>query len=195
MKHPKEEKTFLMVKTDGVKKGLIGEIIKRVEQRDLKVVALQMFKATREEADNHYPKDSEWIKKIGEKTLSSYEKYGYNAKEELRTDDVLEIGKMVREWLIDYLTEAPMVKMIIQGIHAIDMVRKIVGDTLPYRADMGTIRGDFSVDSPTLANREKRAVMNLVHASSTPEEARHEIEFWFDNDKNVFDYKRFGVDD
>jgi nucleoside-diphosphate kinase len=110
------------------------------------------------------------------------------------TSDALEIGKMVRGWLLDYLTSAPMVRMVIQGVHAVDMVRKIVGDTLPYRAEMGTIRGDFSVDSPTLANKEQRAVMNIVHASATPEESEHEIEFWFGNKGKVFDYKRFGVD-
>lgn len=194
MQHPKEERTFLMVKTDGVRKGLIGETIKRIEQRDLKVVALEMFQATREQADDHYPKDPEWIMGMGKKTLSTYEKYGYDAKKEIGTTDALEIGTKVRGWLLDYLTEAPMVRMIIQGVHAIDMVRKIVGDTLPYRADMGTIRGDFSVDSPTLANKEQRAVMNLVHASATPEEAQHEIEFWFGKKAQAFDYKRFGVD-
>ncbi len=193
MKHPKEERTFLMVKADGVQKGLIGETIKRIEQRDLKIVALEMFQATRDEANDHYPKDEEWIMGMGKKTLSTYEKYGYDAEKEIGTTDALEIGKKVRGWLLDYLTEAPMVKMVIQGVHAIDMVRKIVGDTLPYRAEMGTIRGDFSVDSPTLANKEQRAVMNLVHASATAEEAEHEIKFWFKGNTS-FDYKRFGVD-
>ena len=193
MKYPKEEKTFLMVKTDGVRKGLIGEVIKRIEQRDLKIVALDMFQATKKQADNHYPKDEDWIRRVGEKTLSTYEKYGYNPKEELGTIDAMKIGRKVRGWLLNYFVEAPMVKMIIQGIHAIDMVRKIVGDTLPYKAEMGTIRGDFSVDSPALANKEKRAVMNIVHASATVEEAKHEIGFWF-KDKPVFQYKRFGVD-
>ena len=193
MQHPKEERTFLMVKTDGVRKGLIGEVIRRIEQRDLKVVALEMFEASRDEADSHYPKDETWIKKVGEKTLSTYEKYGYDAKKEIGTTDILEIGKKVRGWLMDYLTEAPMVKMVIQGVHAIDMVRKIVGDTLPYKAEMGTIRGDFSVDSPTLANKEQRAVMNIVHASATEEEAQHEIEFWFNGQKG-FQYQRFGID-
>ncbi len=194
MTHPKEEKTFLMVKTDGVRKGLIGETIKRIEQRDLKVVALEMFQATKDQANDHYPKDPEWIMGMGKKTLSTYEKYGYDTKKEIGTTDALEIGTKVRGWLLDYLTEAPMVRMIIQGVHAIDMVRKIIGDTLPYRADMGTVRGDFSVDSPTLANKEQRAVMNLVHASATQEEAQHEIEFWFGKEAEIFDYKRFGVD-
>lgn len=194
MINPKEEKTFLMIKPDGVRKGLIGEVIKRIEQRDLKIVALEMFMPERKEIDNHYPKDEKWIARVGDKTLATYAKYGIDAKEELGTSDNLEIGKMVREWLVEYMISAPMVRMVIQGIHAVDMVRKIVGPTLPYLAEMGTIRGDYSADSPTLANSEKRAVMNLVHASETPEEAKHEMEHWFGG-KPIHNYKRFGVDE
>lgn len=192
--HPKEEKTFLMIKPDGVRKGLVGEIISRLEQRDMKIVALEMFQPTKEMIDGHYPKDPKWITRLGEKTLATYQKYGYDAKKELGTADAAKIGKMVRQWLVDYMTSAPLVRMVVQGIHAVDMVRKIVGPTMPYQAEMGTIRGDFSADSPALANTEKRAVMNLVHASETPEEAKHEIEYWFGK-KPVFSYKRFGVDE
>ena len=192
---PKEEKTFVMIKPDGVKKGLIGEAIKRFEQRDLKVVAIEMFQPTKAQIDSHYPKDEAWIRRLGQKTLSTYEKYGYSAKDELGTSDDLALGKMVRTWLVDYMTSAPLVRMVIQGIHAVDMVRKISGDTLPYRADMGTLRGDFSADSPLLANQEKRAVMNILHASETPEEAAHEIKHWFGKNPPVFSYKRFGVDE
>jgi len=190
----KEEKTFLMIKPDGVRKGLIGEIIRRVEQRDLKVVAIEMFEPTREQIDEHYPKDETWIRRLGQKTLSTYEKYGLDTKKEFGSIDDLEIGKNVRQWLINFMTSAPLVRMVIQGLHAVDMVRKIVGETIPSKAEMGTIRGDFSVDSPALANKEKRAVLNLVHASETPEEAAHEIKFWFENQK-IYNYKRFGVDE
>ena len=187
----KKEKTFVMVKPDGVKKGLIGDIIARFEQRDLKVVALEMFQPTKEDIDNHYPKDEAWIRRLGQKTLGTYEKYGVKAKDELGVEDDLAIGKMVREWLVDYMTSAPLVRMVIEGIHAVDMVRKICGATLPVLADMGTIRGDYSADSPSVANTEKRAVMNLVHASETVEEAEHEIKHWFGNRKVIFDYQRF----
>ena len=195
MNHPKEERTFLLVKPDGVRKGLIGEITKRFEQRDLKIVALEMFHATKEEIDNHYPKDEKWITRLGEKTLATYKKYEYNAKEELGTEDPKEIGVEIRRWLIKYMTSAPMVRMVIQGTHAVDVVRKIVGPTMPYEADMGTIRGDFSIDSPALANKEKRAIQNLIHSSETPEEAEHEIKHWFGENPPVFSYKRFGVDE
>lgn len=194
MSHPKEEKTFLMIKPDGVRKGLIGEILNRLEQRDLKIVALEMFKPSREEMDRHYPKDEAWLRRVGQKTLGTYHKYGYDPVKELGTDDDLKIGETVREWLLDFMTSAPLVKMVVQGAHAVDVVRKIVGPTIPSQAEMGTIRGDFSIDSPALANKEKRAVMNLAHASETPEEAENEIKLWF-GDKSIYSYKRFGVDE
>ncbi|HVY72625.1 MAG TPA: nucleoside-diphosphate kinase [Candidatus Paceibacterota bacterium] len=194
MVNPKEEKTFVLIKPDGVRKGLLGEIIKRFEQRDIKVVAMEMFQATRPEMDKHYPKDEKWIRRLGEKTSATYEKYGYDVKKDFGTTDVLKIGKTVRGWLVEFMCSAPMVKMVLQGVHAIDMVRKIVGPTLPYLADMGTIRGDYSSDSPLLANMERRPVLNLIHASETPEEAKHEIEHWFGK-KTIYKYKRFGIDD
>lgn len=193
-RNPKEEKTFVMIKPDGVRKGLIGEIIHRFEQRDMKIVALEMFQPTLKQIDNHYPKSKAWITRLGEKTSATYEKYGYSLKKDFGTDDKFQIGKMVRGWLIKYMVSAPLVKMVVQGIHSVDLVRKIVGPTLPYMAEMGTIRGDFSADSPALANAEKRAVMNLVHASETPEEALHEIEHWFGKTP-VYAYKRFGIDE
>ncbi len=194
-RHPKEEQTFVMLKPDGVRKGLIGEVIKRFEQRDLKIVALQMFEATQQQIDDHYPKDEAWIRRLGQKTLATYEKYGFSAKEELGMDDDLTIGKEVRKWLLDYMLSAPLVRMVVQGIHAVDVVRKIAGPTLPYNAEVGTIRGDFSIDSPLLANKEKRAVANILHASETPEEAQHEIKHWFGEDAKICQYKRFGVDE
>ena len=187
--HPKEEKTVLLIKPDGVKRGLIGEIISQIEKRGLKIIALEMVQATKEQIDGHYPKDEKWIKRLGEKTLKNYRDFGFDVKKELGTDDLMEIGKQVRSWLIDYLTSGPIVKMIIKGIHAIDMVRKLAGPSMPAEAEMGTIRGDFSVDDATAANRDKRAIHNIVHASETSEEAKHEIEFWF-SPEEICDYKR-----
>ena len=192
--NPKEEKTFVLIKPDGVRKGLIGEVIKRFEQRDLKVVALEMFHASRKEMDNHYPKDEKWIRRLGEKTMATYAKYGQDVKRDFGTSDLIRVGKTVRGWLLDFMSSAPLVKVVVQGVHAVDMVRKIVGPTMPYLAEMGTIRGDWSNDSPLNANLERRSVFNLVHASETPEEAKHEIAHWFGK-KPVFKYKRFGVDE
>jgi nucleoside-diphosphate kinase len=191
--HPREERTLVLVKPDGVKRGLIGDIIQRFEQRSLKIIALKMIWATRDEMDNHYPKDDTWTRRVGEKTAKTYEKYGYDLKGELGTTDLLAIGKMVRGWLLDFMTSGPVVKMVVQGVHAVDMVRKIAGVTMPYMADMGTIRGDYSVDSAAAANKEKRSVHNIVHASETQEEAAHEIGNWFTKDE-LHAYKRMEED-
>lgn len=192
--NPKEEKTFIIIKPDGVRKGLIGEIINRFERRDLKVVALEMFHPSRKEMDNHYPHDEKWVRRLGEKTMATYAKYGHDVKKDFGTSDLMRVGKTVRGWLIDFMSSAPLVKMVVQGVHAVDMVRKIVGPTMPYLAEMGTIRGDFSNDSPLNANVERRSVYNLVHASETPEEAKHEIAHWFGK-APMHKYKRFGIDE
>ena len=175
----KEEKTLVLIKPDGVKRGLVGEVISNIEKRGLKIIALEMICASEEQIDGHYPKDEGWLKKIGEKTIKNYEKYGIDVEEGLGTKDTLEIGKMVREWILDYMTSGPVIKMVVQGIHAIDMIRKIVGTTIPSQAEMGTIRGDFSVDDAAAANKDKRAIHNLIHASENQEEADHELKFWF----------------
>jgi len=189
MNHPKDEITYLMVKPDGVKRGLTGEIIKRIEQRGLKVVGLRMIKPTKELIDNHYPKDEAWIKRLGEKTSATYDKYGYDLQKELGTTDLLEVGQMVRNWLIEYMSSAPVIGIVAKGAHAVEMVRKFAGATMPSDALPGTIRGDYSVDSPALANRDKRSVYNIVHASETQEEAKHEIEHWF-GEYELLDYER-----
>lgn len=186
---PHEEKTVALIKPDGVKRGLIGEVVKRVESRGLKIIALKMIMASRDHAHSHYPNTEEWLRGMGEKTLGTYRQYEKNPIEEMGTDDPLEIGKMVAKWNIDFLTSGPMVAMVVQGIHAVDMVRKIVGKTIPAQAEMGTIRGDFSVDSPLLANMGKRAIHNMVHASGDQSEAAHELQHWF-KEEEIHAYKR-----
>ncbi|PIR90073.1 nucleoside-diphosphate kinase [bacterium (Candidatus Gribaldobacteria) CG10_big_fil_rev_8_21_14_0_10_33_41] len=187
--HLKQERTIILIKPDGVKRGLIGEIISRIEKRGLKIIALEMFQATRDQIDKHYPKDKKWITRIGEKTLKNFKDYNTDVKKQMKTDDPFKIGKMVRGWLITFMVSGPMVKIVVEGIHAIEMVRKIVGSSLPSEADMGTIRGDFSVDDATAANRDKRAIHNIVHASENPSEAKHELALWF-SIEDIFDYKR-----
>ena len=189
-KGPAIERTFVMVKPDGVERGLIGEVISRFEKRGLKVVALKMAKPSLQHLDEHYPKDEAWISRLGDKGFNVFKEYGIDPKDVMGTDDNLEAGKKVRKWLVDYLAEAPVAPMIIEGIHAIDMVRKIVGVTLPSKADLGTIRGDFSVDSPAAANMSQRAIRNIVHASENKEEAEQEIAHWFSEEEIFDDYVR-----
>ena len=189
MTNPKQEKTVFIIKPDGVKRGLVGEILSRFEKRGLKIIALNMVLASKEEIDNHYPKDEMWIKRLGEKSLANYQQYGIDPKEKLGTDDPFEIGKMIRKWVVEYMTSGPVVKGVVSGVHAIDMVRKICGNSLPNMADMGTIRGDFSVDSAVSANLNKRSIRNIIHASENEREFKNEMELWF-KESEIHDYKR-----
>ena len=178
------ERTFCMIKPDGVKRSLIGDIISRFEKSGLKIVAIRMFTPTADQVRKHYPvSDEAWVMRLGEKSLSAFEGIDAEAIDVLGTIDKSEIGKRVSESLVQFMTSGPVVAMVIEGIQAIDMVRKICGHTLPFKADVGTIRGDYSVDSPSVANADFRAIHNLVHASETQKEAKNEIELWFGNDK------------
>ena len=188
-KHPKEEKTLVLIKPDAVKRGLVGEIIKRFESRGLKIIGHKMVQGRPKDFDNHYPKSKEWITNLGNRTIETYKKYNYSLKKDFGTDDIFEIGKIFRNWLIDFMSSGPVAKILIEGVHAIDVVRKIVGDTQPHFALTGTIRGDFSIDSAGSANKSRRAIHNLVHASGNKEEARNEIMLWFSPDE-ISDYKR-----
>lgn len=183
------ERTFVMVKPDGVQRGLIGEVIARFEKRGLKIIAMKMVKPSLEHISAHYPNDDEWIERLGGKGFAVFEEYGFDPMEIMGTSDKKEAGKMVREWLMNYMTEAPVIAMVAEGIHAIDMVRKIAGPTLPNKAEIGTIRGDYSIDSPASANLNKRAVKNIVHASENKQEAENEIGHWF-SEEEIYDYVR-----
>ncbi len=184
------EQTFVMVKPDGVKRGLTGEVIHRFERSGLKLVAVKMIEPTLALLHSHYKTDEEeTIMRLGGKTLATYEKYGRDAKKDFGTNDPKELGKMVVEWLVKYMTSGPVVAMVLEGRHAVDNVISLVGPTMPVAAPGGTIRGDFSTDSAAYANIERRGVMNIVHASGSIEEAKFEINLWFDKSE-VHDYRR-----
>ncbi len=183
------EKTVVLVKPDGVQRALVGKIISRFEDVGLKLVALKMVWVDKDHVAKHYTDEKGYLTSVGEKTLNTYEKYGKDPNEELGTDDPYEIGKMVRNWNIEFLSSGPVVAMIWEGVHAVATVRKIVGGTLPFAAEPGTIRGSFSIDSPVLANDKKRTVRNLVHASGNTEEAEFEVKLWFHDDE-IYSYKR-----
>ena len=176
----KKQQTFVMIKPDGVSRGLIGEIVGRFEKRQLKVVAMKMLQATREQIIAHYPaQDQSWVTRLWEKSLGTFKENDVNPKEFLGTDQAHEIGQKVLDYLINYMTRWPVVIMVVQWVNAIDMVRKIVWDTIPAKAALGTIRGDFSIETPFLANIEARPMYNMIHASENPEEAQNEIALWF----------------
>lgn len=187
--HPLYERTLVLIKPDGVARGLIGEVITRFERRGMKVVAIKMVRPTREHIELHYSGGDEWLSSLGQKTYDTFSQFNWDVKEKMGTADKLEIGRMVKEWLIEYLLEGPVVAIVIEGMHAVTTIRKMVGNTVPINAEPGTIRGDYSVDANSAANADKRSLKNLVHASGNIEEAQHEIEHWF-SPEEIHDYSR-----
>lgn len=173
------ERTLVLIKPDAVKRGLIGVICQRFEQAGLKIVACKMVLPTRERLDGHFPTSEEWVRGMGEKTLEIYREYAIDPVEILGTADSLVIGYKIKEWNYRYLMLGPVMAMALEGIHAVDVVRKLIGHTLPFKAAPGTIRGDFSINAPDLANVAGSSCKNLVHASGTIEEAEQEIANWF----------------
>jgi nucleoside-diphosphate kinase len=177
------ERTFIAVKHDGVLRGLVGEAIKRFEQKGLKIAGMKMIQADREKAEDHYKITPEWVKKLGDNTRKAYEKQGVKLDE---TNE--EIATRVQGWLMDYLTEGPIVAIVFEGYHAIEIGRKIVGHAEARQAPPGTIRGDYTVESYQMADTLKRPLRNIMHASGNKEEAENEIAVWFRDDE-MFDYK------
>lgn len=178
------ERTLVILKPDAVRRGLVGEILSRFEKTGLKLVAAKMVTPSKELANKHYPTErEEFITGMGNKTLDNYKEQGLDAKEVLGTDDAHKIGLMIQSWMVDFMTSGTVFAMVLEGPHAIEICRKLTGHTLPLKADPGTIRGDYSYDSPALANVEKRPILNLVHASGEKAEANFEINLWFTKDE------------
>jgi nucleoside-diphosphate kinase len=184
------EQTVVLIKPDGVKRGLIGEIIHRFERMGLKVVAMKMVWPTEEILHKHYSTDKDsTINRLGSKTLATYEKYGKDAKKDFGTDDPMKLGKLVVKWLLDYIQSGPVVAILIEGKHAVENVLALAGPTMPVSAPPGTIRGDYSTDSAAYANEERRGVNNLIHISGSIEEANFEKTVWF-TPSEIHSYKR-----
>jgi len=156
------QQTLVLIKPDGVSRGLIGEVIKRFEQRGLKIVGLKLVKPDMDLAKKHY------------------------------TEDITKRrGEHVRNMLLDYVIEGPIVAMVVQGVNAIENVRKLAGSTESKSALPGTIRGDFSHVSYEYADDKKIPVKNIIHASGDESDAKYEVSLWFALDE-LHDYKRSG---
>ena len=175
MNHPSTEKTLIIIKPDGVQRSLIGEVISRYERVGLKLIAMKMMMATPELVEQHYTLDPAWKKAVGEKSITAYDDKGI----EPPSRDPLIIADNVLKRLTAYMASGPIVAMVWEGAHAVKVVRKIVGGTEPLTSDMGTIRGDYVLDSYQLAAHDDRCVRNLVHASGSVKEAEDEIKHWF----------------
>lgn len=184
------EQTLVVIKPDGIVRGLTGQIVARFERVGLKIVAAKMMQVTKDLAEKHYPADRDelWVA-IGNKSLENYADEGLDPIKEMGTADPKEIGDKVRVWLHEYITEGPVFAFVLEGPHSVELVRQITGHTLPLKALPGTIRGDYSFDSSALANAKKRPIRNLIHASGNREEAEFEVNLWFKKDE-IVSYKR-----
>lgn len=183
MNHPKKERTFVILKPDAIQRGLMGEIIKRFESVGLKMVALKMVMATEQQCWDHYNKDEAWYLKKGANIIKNREDLGMPVEKE-----ALEYGKDIIRALAKFMTAGPIVPMIFEGNQAMGIVKKIVGGTEPLTSEVGTIRGDYTLDSYELSSYDDRAVRNLIHCSDVVEEAEREIKIWF-NESEIVNYR------
>lgn len=144
------QRTLVLLKPDTVDRGFTGEIITRFERVGAKLVGMKLLVSAKDTAQRHYRED------IAER-----------------------YGKSVRDMMIEMLVSSPIVAMVWEGIDIIEVVRKMVGSTVPKEAAPGTIRGDYAHVSRDYANAKKIGIFNLVHASANREEAEIEIAVWF----------------
>jgi len=185
----KKQKALLIIKPDGVQRGLCGTILKRFEQVGLTVIGLKFMMADAKTVVAHYPETDIWFEKVGQRTLTNYAKKGLDAKKIFKTDNAIEIGKTVKKWLVDYFQESPVLCVVVEGYDVIEIVRKLSGNTIPILAAPGTIRGDFSHDTIDLANEQNRPLRNIIHASDSVEDGEKEVNLWF-KPEELFSYVR-----
>ncbi|KKU15466.1 hypothetical protein A3A20_02135 [Candidatus Wolfebacteria bacterium RIFCSPLOWO2_01_FULL_45_19] len=177
----KKERTLVIIKPDGIQRSLIGEIVGRFERAGLKLVGLKMLVPSQEFIEKHYLVHPEWRRITGEKTIESYKKKGKKPPHE----DPYKVTEIVLDNLKKYMSSGPVVVMVWQGIHAVGIIRKLIGSTEPMTSDVGTIRGDFTIDSYEISDLDGRAVRNLIHASGSLEEAEKEIALWFKSEELI----------
>lgn len=176
------ERTLFIIKPDGVQRGLIGEIMSRFERKGLKPIAIKLAQATKKQAAEHYSSlDDAWCVKVGGYVAAAYAEQGL----EFKYASKLEAGRAVKKSLVGYLACGPVFAVVFEGAHAVEHVRKLLGSTNPLQSDIGTIRGDFTIESITLANSFDRTVRNIAHASESVEEAEREIAVWFKQDELI----------
>jgi len=176
------ERTLVACKPDAVQRGLVGEIIKRFENKGLKIVAMKMVWPTKKQAMDHYFWSDVEKEATGNRTIEARSAKGLKIDKSAK-----EYAEDVQRRLYTYLSTGPIVVMVIEGAHAIEYVRKVVGHGNPLTADVGTIRSDYTIDSYVVADEVERATRNLVHASGNTGEAEREIKVWF-KESDIVDY-------
>ena len=180
---PKKERTYVMIKPDGVQRSLIGDIVNRFEKTGLKISALKMMIPKEDQCWEHYKKDDAWFNEKGALIVKDREAAGLPIEKE-----AIEYGKDIIRQLATFMTSGPVVAMVLEGNQAVAIVKKLVGGTEPLTSDVGTIRGDYTLDSYALAGIDGRAVRNLIHCSDKPEEAEREIKIWM-TEEEILQYR------
>jgi nucleoside-diphosphate kinase len=155
------EKTLIILKPDTVQRGIAGEIITRFEKAGLKIVGTKMLRPDYDHYYHHY----ETIGKM-----------------------VSRRGKDAFDVTLDMMKEGPVIAVVLEGLGAVELVRKMVGTTEPKNAPPGTIRGDYAHVGFDHANTQGVGIANIIHASGDPDEAKAEIAHWF-SEAELYDYQ------
>ncbi|KKR06265.1 MAG: Nucleoside diphosphate kinase [candidate division WS6 bacterium GW2011_GWF2_39_15] len=179
-----KQKTLVLFKPDVVQRQIVGEILTRFERKGFKIVGMKMVLPTESLAKEHYETTDEQIIGMGNKTIVLAQEHG----EDTSKMDAREIGLKVWQRNVDYLSCGPILAIVMQGPHIIESVRKMIGVTNPFMADVGTIRADYSPDSITLSSSSDRTTRTMLHASDSEKSAQREIALWFKKGE-IFEYE------
>ncbi len=174
--HPKKDRTLVLIKPDGVQRSLIGEIITRFERVGLKLVGLKFVVPTEKQCWSHYFKEDAWFLKKGTGIVENRTKLGLPIEKE-----AIEYGRDIIGAVVKYMVSGPIVAMVWEGNQSVAVVKKLVGGTEPTTSDVGTIRGDYTLDSYYLCDVDgSRGMRNLMHCSDGDQaEAKRETDIWF----------------
>lgn len=175
------ERTLVILKPDTVQRAIVGEIITRFERVGLKIIGMKMMVPDMELLKKHYP-DS-LVPIVGNKTKEDWDNYGVEYSESIE-----EIGEMIVDATRKFMQEAPVVAFVLEGGHAVEVVRKMVGKTGPKDSAPGTIRGDYAHLSLGRSSLKKKGAANILHASGSVSEAKQEIDMWF-SASELFSYE------
>lgn len=181
-RQPHQERALVIIKPDAVQRSLMGEIIGRFERVGLKFTAAKFIIPSEKQLLDHYNKSDEWCLEKGERTVNDLKEAGLPVEKE-----PIEYGRDIVRLIVKVMQESPVMAMIVEGNQACAVARKLAGATEPKTSDVGTIRGDYTIDSYGHAMHENRSIRNLIHCSDVPEEAEREIKVWF-ADEEIMDY-------
>lgn len=179
----RRERSLVLIKPDAVMRRIVGEIITRFERKGLKMIAMKMLVPSQGYVEKHYTDSEEWLIDSGTRTYNGYKDNGV----EPPFATPREFGLDTRRKLMESLGAGPVVALVLEGPHVIEVVRKMRGATSPLLADVGTIGFDYSLDSYEVADAGDWPIKNIIHASDSAESADREIAIWFDED-DVVDY-------